>query len=86
MPQFPPRRTQPMRVDSYRRIARLLHATADKLDAYADMSEPRHQGAVTQMLRTLRHRARYWDERHRATVDGTLTMPPRALARPHGEE
>ena len=77
MPQFPPRRTQPMRPDSYRRIARLLREIADRLDVYADSDDSRTQAAITQRLRSLKHQAREWDARHRATLDGTLILPPR---------
>lgn len=76
MPQFQRRNTQPMRADSYRRIARLLRGIADKLDACADSDNPHDRAAITQRLRTLKNQARYWWERHHATLDGTLHIPP----------
>lgn len=77
MPQFPPRRTQPMRSDSYRRIARLLRGIADRLDACAERRDPTEKRVVTQLLHTLSRDARRWSDRHRATVDGSLELPPR---------
>lgn len=64
MPTFPRRNTQPMRPDSYRRIARLLRGIADRLDRYAESSDPHHKTAVTRLLNGLRMQARDWFARH----------------------
>ena len=79
MPQFPRRNTQPMRPDSYRRIARLLRGLADKIDAYAEQVDPHRKTAMTRLLHGLQAQARDWRARHRATRDGTLHVPPRPL-------
>lgn len=81
MPHFSPRRTQPMRPDSYRRIARLLRGVADRIERYADSSDPHHKAAITQLLHTLGRDARQWSDRHRATMDGSLSLSePRPMA------
>lgn len=79
-PHFSPRRTQPMRPDSYRRIARILRGIADRLEAYAGSVDPRHKTATTSLLHGLSRQARDWWQRHRATVDGSLELPPRDQA------
>jgi hypothetical protein len=75
MPQFPTRRTQPMRADSYRRIARLLRGIADRLEQCAGSDDPHDKAALTQRLATLARAAREWNLRHRATIYATLYMP-----------
>lgn len=79
MPQFPRRNTQPMRADSYRRIARLLRGLADKIDRYAGQIDPHHKTAMTRLLDGLHAQSRDWRARHHATRDGTLHVPPRPL-------
>lgn len=79
MPQFPRRNTQPMRPDSYLRIARLLREAADRIEACAGSENPHDKKALTQRLATLAREARVWNLRHRATLDGTLHVPPRPL-------
>jgi hypothetical protein len=75
MRHFAPRRTQPMRPDSYRRIARLLRRVADRIDTCSERSDPTEKRVLTQILHTLARDARQWSARHRATIDGTLTLP-----------
>jgi len=58
-----------MRPDSYRRIARLLRGIADRLDLYAESTDPHHAAATTRLLNGLRHQARDWWQRHCATRD-----------------
>jgi len=77
MPQFAPRRTQPMRPDSYRRIARLLRVIADRLDACAERRDPAEKRVLTQILNTLSRDAHQWSARHRATVEGYPFRAPR---------
>lgn len=79
MAQFPRRNTQPMRPDSYLRIARLLRETADRIEACAGSADPRDKAALTRRLATLASQARQWHLRHRATITGTLHVPPRRL-------
>ncbi len=76
LPQFPARRTQPMRPESYTRVARLLRQFADRLEAAASADDPIKRRALTMALNSLAHAARGWRDRHRATINGTLTMPP----------
>lgn len=75
MPQFPRRNTQPMRADSYHRIARLLRGIADKLDEAAEASTPQHKRRLTMLLHSLAQQARHWSARHRASTSGTLHVP-----------
>lgn len=77
MPQFPPRRTQPMREESYLRIARLLREIADRVEAAAPALDRHQKAALTANLHGLTRSARAWWQRHQATVNGTLLMPPR---------
>ena len=77
MPQFPRRNTQPMRPESYRRIARLLRGIADALDASADSVDRHQRQALTMRLHGLYKSAYHWWSRHRATIDGSLHIPPR---------
>jgi len=84
-PQFPRRRTQPMRPDSYLRIARLLRDAADRIERSAPGADRHQKQSLTTALQGLRHQARDWWERHQATADGTLRMPPRPLGGPRDE-
>lgn len=74
---FRPRRTQPMRPESYLRIALALRARADAIKAAAPGETPQQKRILTMHLASLAHEARHWNQRHRATIDGTLMMPPR---------
>lgn len=77
MPQYSRRNTQPMRPESYRRIARLLREIADALDASAESADPTQKRVLTMRLQSLAKSAHHWWHRHRSTVDGTLHIPPR---------
>lgn len=77
MPQFPRRNTQPMRPESYRRIARLLREIADALDASAEAQDRFQRQALTMRLHGLYKSAHAWWHRHRSTVDGSLHIPQR---------
>jgi len=75
MPQFPRRNTQPMRPDSYHRIARLLRHAADRIEACAEQQGAQEKRTLTMLLHSLIRQARHWSDRHRATVDGSLNVP-----------
>ena len=75
MPQFSRRNTQPMRPESYRRIAGLLREIADALDVAADGLDRHQRAALTARLHGLHKAAQHWWARHRATADGSLHIP-----------
>lgn len=68
-PQFTRRSTQPMRAESYRRIARVLRDIADKIESRAEgvHDSAQNRRAVTRLLHGLTQRARAWQERHRTS-------------------
>lgn len=65
MAQFSRRNTQPMRPDSYRRIARLLRHIADRIDACAERQDAQEKRTLTMLLHSLSRQARNWSDRHR---------------------
>jgi hypothetical protein len=76
MPQFPRRNTQPMRPESYRRIAREIRVIAARLDECAEGADPHQKQRLTVALNSLMRQSRAWRARHQATVDGTLYIQP----------
>lgn len=58
MTQFPRRATQPLRPDSYRRLARLARSLIDRIEAVADAQTPQERRertmALTGLLRLVR--------------------------------
>ena len=78
MPQFSKRRTQPTTPETYRRWAAELRERADRIEQCAEQRDPREKSSVTHHLFRLSKMTRDWLERHHATVDGTLMMPPRS--------
>lgn len=72
MPQFTPRHTQPLRPDSYRRLARLVRGFADRIEAVADAQTPQDKRertmALTGMLRLVRQT---WIRNNKAANDAS---------------
>lgn len=72
-----------MRPDSYRRIARLLRHTADRIEACAERQDAQERRTLTMLLHSLSRQTRDWSDRHRATVYGSHEMPHYMLPNDH---
>lgn len=70
MPQFAPRRSQPLKPDSYRRLARLVRSYADRLDAAADRETPQQRKAITDAVSGLHKLSRHYWHRHAGRSPG----------------
>lgn len=64
MPQFSPRRSQPPRPDTYRRLARLLRQYADRIESLSDPQSPQERRVLTMALTALSRLTRDTWRRH----------------------
>ena len=64
-PRFQPRRAQPLKPDSYRRLARLVRQYAERIEAAAERADPQQKKSVTDALNGLyRLVVHYWHRHH----------------------
>lgn len=76
MPQFPPRKTQPLKPDSYRRLARLVRVYAERIEANADTQDARAKKARTDAVNGLMQVARaHWRRHHGQPARPPLAAP-----------
>jgi hypothetical protein len=74
MPQFAPPRTQPLKPNDYRRLARLARLCIERIEAAADADDPREKKARTDALNRLHGLAlHYWHRHHGRNPDRERT-------------
>lgn len=65
MPQFAPRRGQPPKPDTYRRLAHILRECADRLDETAEAATPEDKyRRTTALKRAMKEARRLWERQY----------------------